>query len=48
MYYWGRDIEKFLEVIDYEGKNKGGKIESFAKLETSYFTVEKISVESEY
>lgn len=52
MYDWGRDremhIEKSLEVIDYEGKNKGGKIENFTKLETPYFTVEKICVDSEY
>ncbi|MEG2511556.1 MAG: type I phosphomannose isomerase catalytic subunit [Bacilli bacterium] len=52
MYDWGRDreihIEKSLEVIDYEGKNKGGKIENFKKLETPYFTVEKIDVEEVY
>ena len=52
MYDWGRDremhIEKSLDVIDYEGKNKGGKIENFTKLETPYFTVEKISVDSSY
>ena len=41
-------IEKFLEVIDYEGKNKGGKIENFTKLETAYFAVEKVRVVSEY
>ena len=52
MYDWGRDremhIEKSLEVIDYEGKNKGGKIENFNKLETPYFTVEKINIDSNY
>ena len=52
MYDWGRDremhIEKSLQVIDYDGKNKGGKIENFTKLETPYFTVEKICVNSEY
>lgn len=52
MYDWGRDremhIEKALKVIDYEGKNKGGKIENFTKLETPYFTVEKVNVESKY
>ena len=52
MYDWGRDremhIEKSLEVIDYEGKNKGGKIENFNKLETPYFTVEKINIDSDY
>lgn len=52
MYDWGRDremhIEKSLEVIDYEGKNQGGKIENFSKLETPYFTVEKINVDSDY
>lgn len=52
MYDWGRDremhIEKSLQVIDYEGKNKGGKIENFTKLETPYFTVEKIDVKNVY
>lgn len=52
MYDWGRDremhIEKSLDVIDYEGKNKGGKIENFTKLETPYFTVEKIAVDNIY
>ena len=52
MYDWGRDremhIEKSLDVIDYEGKNKGGKIENFTKLETPYFTVEKIAVDNRY
>lgn len=52
MYDWGRDremhIEKSLDVIDYGGKNKGGKIENFKKLETPYFTVEKISVDGSY
>lgn len=52
MYDWGRDremhIEKSLQVIDYEGINKGGKIENFTKLETPYFTVEKIVVNNEY
>lgn len=52
MYDWGRDrevhIEKSLEVIDYEGKNKGGKIENFTKLQTPYFTVEKIDVNDIY
>lgn len=52
MYDWGRDrevhIEKSLDVIDYEGKNKGGKIENFDKLETPYFNVEKIIVNKTY
>ncbi len=52
MYDWGRDrevhIEKSLQVIDYEGKNKGGKIDNFTKLETPYFTVEKIDVKDIY
>lgn len=52
IYDWGRDremhIEKSLQVIDYEGINKGGKIENFTKLETPYFTVEKINVNNEY
>lgn len=52
IYDWGRDrevhVEKSLQVIDYNRKNKGGKIENFRKLETPYFTVEKICVNSEY
>ena len=52
IYDWGRDremhIEKSLDVIDYDGKNKGGKIEDFEKLETPYFTVEKIDVKDSY
>ena len=52
MYDWGRDremhIEKSLQVIDYEGKNKGGKVDNFSKLETPYFTVEKICVNDVY
>ena len=52
MYDWGRDrkmhIDKALEVIDYEGKNKGGKIENFTKIETPYFTIEKVCVKSHY
>lgn len=49
---WGRGrevhIEKSLDVIDYEGKNKGGKIDKFVKLETPYFKVEKIIVHNNY
>lgn len=49
---WGRGrevhIEKSLDVIDYEGKNKGGKIDNFEKLETPYFKVEKIIVITNY
>ena len=49
---WGRGreehIEKSLDVIDYEGKNKGGKIDNFQKLETPYFNVEKIIVDKSY
>ncbi|MBX4264763.1 type I phosphomannose isomerase catalytic subunit [Clostridium estertheticum] len=49
---WGRGrdvhIEKSLDVIDYEGEKKGGRIESFVKLETPYFKVEKIFVKSNY
>ena len=45
---WGRGreehIEKSLEVIDYDGKSKGGKIDRFHKLETPYFKVEKVIV----
>ncbi|MBZ9606811.1 class I mannose-6-phosphate isomerase [Clostridium estertheticum] len=49
---WGRGrevhIEKSLDVIDYDGKNKGGKIDNFNKLETPYFKVEKIIVNNNY
>ena len=49
---WGRGreehIEKCLDVIDYEGKNKGGKINKFDRLETPYFKVEKIVVDKNY
>lgn len=52
LYDWGRGrevhIEKSLDVIDYEGKNKGGKIDKFHKLETTYFKVEKIIVHNNY
>ena len=52
LYDWGRDrevhIEKSIDVIDYEGKNKGGKIENFSKLETPYFSVEKLDVNDKY
>ncbi|MCF0258328.1 MAG: mannose-6-phosphate isomerase, class I [Erysipelotrichaceae bacterium] len=51
MYDWGRDremhIEKSLDVIDYEHKNKGGKIENFTRLETPYFRVEKVVSDGE-
>ncbi|MCB2294036.1 class I mannose-6-phosphate isomerase [Clostridium algoriphilum] len=49
---WGRGrevhIEKSLDVIDYEGENKGGRIDNFSKLETPYFKVEKVIVKSNY
>ena len=49
---WGRErelhLEKSLDVIDYEGKNKGGIIDNFHKLETPYFKVEKIIVHNNY
>ncbi|MGL5347599.1 MAG: class I mannose-6-phosphate isomerase, partial [Peptostreptococcaceae bacterium] len=52
MYDWGRDremhVEKSLDVIDYDKKNKGGKIENFTKLETPFFIVEKIDVDGVY
>lgn len=52
IYDWGRDremhIEKALEVIDYNPETNGGKIENFAKLETPYFTVEKIVIDGKY
>lgn len=52
MYDWGRNrevhIEKSLDVIDYEGIKKGGKIDNFTKLETPYFNVEKVLVNNKY
>ena len=49
---WGRGrevhIEKSLDVIDYAGENKGGKIDNFSKLETPYFKVEKVIVHNKY
>lgn len=52
LYDWGRGRElhlaKSLDVIDYEGKNNGGLIPNFTKLETSFFTVELIDIESAY
>ncbi|MFR8869022.1 type I phosphomannose isomerase catalytic subunit [Paraclostridium sordellii] len=52
MYDWGRDrelhINKSLDVIDFNGKHNGGKIENFTKLETPYFNIEKVSVDSIY
>jgi mannose-6-phosphate isomerase len=49
---WGRGrelhIEKSLDVIDYDGENKGGKIPEFDKLQTPYFKVEKIIVSNDY
>ncbi|MBU3180229.1 type I phosphomannose isomerase catalytic subunit [Clostridium psychrophilum] len=49
---WGRGrevhIEKSLDVIDYEGKNNGGRIDNFSKLETPYFKVEKVIVKGNY
>ena len=52
IYDWGRDremhIDKALEVIDYEKKNKCGKISNFSKLETPYFTIEKVIVNDLY
>ena len=52
IYDWGRDrelhVEKSLDVIDYNRANGGGKIDNFTKLETPYFTVEKICVNKLY
>lgn len=52
IYDWGRGreihIEKSLHVIDYKGENKCGKIDNFKKLETPYFTVEKIDINEIY
>lgn len=52
MYDLGRDreihVEKSLDVINYDMKNKCGKIENFTKLETLYFTTEKIDVKGLY
>lgn len=52
LYDWGRGRElhlaKSLDVIDFEGKNHGGLVPNFTKLETPFFTVELIEVESAY
>ena len=52
IYDWGRDremhIDKALEVIDYENKNEYRKICNFEKLETPYFTIEKVIVNDSY
>ena len=52
LYDWGRDrdthIKKSLDVIDYKGESKAGKIENFKELVTSYFKVEKICVIDEF
>ena len=48
LYDWGRKrelhIQKSLEVINYEGDKGYGKMENFEILETPYFKVEKIIV----
>lgn len=52
IYDWGRDremhIDKALDVIDYEGKHKPGKIENFTLLETPFFNVEKVVCKDSY
>lgn len=52
LYDWGRGreehVEQSLNVIDYTGENKGGKIENFSSLETPYFKVNKIEVKDTY
>lgn len=52
LYDWGRDrethIKKSLDVINYKGNNDSGHIDNFTKLETPYFTVEKIVVDDKY
>ena len=52
MYDWGRDrevhIKKALDVIDYNRKRNGGKINNFSRLQTPHFTVEKIPVIGNY
>ncbi|MDY2883009.1 MAG: type I phosphomannose isomerase catalytic subunit [Romboutsia timonensis] len=52
MYDWGRNrelhIKKSLDVIDYNNKNKCGKIENFSKLITPYFSVEKLNISGIY
>lgn len=46
----GREIhvDKSLDVIDYKKINGSGKIDKFKKLNTPYFTVEKIIVDNKY
>ncbi|WMJ79225.1 class I mannose-6-phosphate isomerase [Clostridium sp. MB40-C1] len=52
LYDWGRGrkehLNKALDVIDYEGKNKGGKIDNFKVIETPYFKIKKIDIKNEY
>lgn len=52
LYDWNRGrelhIEKAINVIDYDFKNKSGKISDFVKFRTPYFTVEKIYVNGSY
>lgn len=52
LYDWGRGreehIKKALDVIDYNGKNNGGKIEDFKFSKTPYFKIEKIKINKVY
>lgn len=52
IYDWGRDreihVEKALDVINFDGDVKYGKIENFRVLNTPYFNVEKLCIEDKY
>ena len=52
IYDWGRDrevhINKALDVINFNGDEKSGKIEQFEILNTPYFVVGKILVSDVY
>lgn len=52
IYDWGRDreihINKAMDVINFNNDTNFGKIESFNKLESPYFIVEKLNIYGEY
>jgi len=52
LYDWGRPrelhIEKSLDVIDYETSAVCGKVDSFRRLKTPHFTVEKLLTKHSY
>lgn len=52
IYDWNRKrelhINKSLDVINYKCDNKCGKVDGFSKLETPYFTIEKLKISETY